>query len=811
MRRIYRLLTGLLMLAAPTAAFAAGELVEVWATTGNQNELLAPQAAATFGADTTQGLLIEVNESHAYQTMEGFGAAMTDSSAWLMANALSPAQRTALLSALFDSANGIGLQWVRLPMGASDFALSHYSYDDMPAGQTDPTLASFSISHDLAYIIPVLLEARAVNPDLRVLASPWSAPGWMKDSDSLVGGRLLPQYQQAYADYFAHFLQDYAAAGVAIDAVTVQNESHNSPADYPGMWMEVEQQLDFVANQLGPAVNTGGLSTRIFAWDHNWNEPFFGVELLDDPGAGPYTDGTAFHCYGGEVGFQTLTHELRPDDTIFFTECSSGAWSTNWGNNLIWDANTLVIGVARNWGSATFKWNLALDTNHGPHTGGCTDCNGIVTIDETTGGVTFNHDYYALGQAARFVDAGASRIASTTLSGSKIETVAFKNPDGSKVLYVTNDNNRKMTVKVRWGGQSFPYSLLAKSVVTFKWSGTQGQSSVPGVPTGLTALARYDSVRLGWDVSLLATSYDVERATAAGGPYTTLANVAVPFHTDSTIAAGTTYFYRVKANNTAGTSASSSSASATPGPFDAFAKIEAEDFTTQHGVGVETTTDTGGGLNIGWADDGDFLYFPQVDFGDGASEVQLRFATESNTGTVEIRLDDPDSGALLASVPVSSTGGWTSWATLTAPASGASGVESVYVVFTGADGVGNLNYLQFTPCTGCGGPGGGDAMHVGDITMSWTKQGPGYKSKANVWIADASGQPVATATVTGSFSGASSSTATKSTDSSGHAIMDSTKVNGGGTWTFCVDDVVLSGWTYDSAANIETCDSVTAP
>jgi hypothetical protein len=408
--------------------------------------------------------------------------------------------------------------------------------------------------------------------------------------------------------------------------------------------------------------------------------------------------------------------------------------------------------------------------------------------------------------------AGAVRVASTTLTPSKIETVAFKNPGGSKVLLVTNDNNRNMTFKVRWGGQSFQYSLLAKSVTTFRWSGIQGEGSVPAVPGGLTASGRHDVVRLDWDVSHLATGYDVERATSSGGPYSTIATgVGVPFYSDASGIAGTSYFYRVKASNAAGTSGASAVASATPGPFDAFAGIEAESFTTQHGVGIETTSDTGGGLNVGYGDDGDFLHFPQVDFGAGVDTVELRFATESNTGTVEIRLDDPDSGALVASVAVSSTGGWQNWTTLTAPASGASGVESLYVVFRGANGVGNLNFFRFTPCSDCGGPGGSDAMHVGDIAMSWVQQGPAYKAKANVLMVDAAGQPVVTATVTGSFSGASSSTATKSTDASGHAILDSTKVNGGGTWTFCVDDVVLAGWTYDAAANVLACDVVTAP
>ena len=792
-----------------TSAFAAGELVQVWTTKGDQSLLLASQPSLTFGADTTQGLLIEVNELNTYQTVEGFGAALTDSSAWLMANAMSTTQRADLIEALFGT-SGIGLQWIRLPMGASDFALTHYSYNDMPAGQTDPTLANFSIAHDQAYIIPVLQEILAVNPDVKIIASPWSAPGWMKDTDSLIGGRLLAQHQAAYAAYFDAFVDAYAAAGIAIEAVTVQNEPQHDPGNYPGMLMDVEQQIDFVANDLGPTLAAGGSGPRIFAWDHNWNQPWYGVEVAN--GSGSYVDGVAFHCYQGQSDYQNLTHAARPDLTLFFTECSSGAWSPNFPNNLLWDGKTLVVGTVRNWASAVLKWNLALDENYGPHLGGCADCTGVVTIDSTTGSVTFNHDYYALGQASKFVQAGAVRIASSSLSGSNIESVAFRNPDGSKVLYVTNDTNRKQTVKLRWAGQSAQASLERKSITTFVWSGTQSENSAPDAVTGLSATADHDSVDLEWTFSHLAASYVVERSS--GGAYAAVATVTEPFYQDAAVTSGTAYTYRVAAQNAAGTAAASATAAATPGPIDATARFEAEDFADQHGVGLDETSDSGGGRHLGWVDAGDWVRFPAVDFGDGVTSVDVRVATELS-GTVEFRLDDPASGALIASVPVTSTGGWGTWATQSATAGSVSGVQDLYVVFQGGDGVGNINYFQFSACTsscdGGGDPPSGGALHVGDITMSSVKQGRAYKPKADVLIVDENGQPVGSATVDGSFSGASSSSATKSTDSSGHAILDGSKVNGGGTWTFCVDDVTLSGWTYDAAANVETCDTITAP
>ena len=677
-----------------------GSVVDVWVTAGDQSQLLASQPSVNFGADTTQGLLVHVNENDTYQEIEGFGAALSDSSAWLMWNAQSPSQRAALLDQLFGP-NGARLNWVRLPMGASDFALNHYTYNDMPAGQTDPTLANFSIAHDQAYIIPVLQEILAINPDVKIVAVPWSAPGWMKNSDSLVGGELLAQYQQTYADYFVRFLQDYAAAGIVIDAVSPQNEPYHDAFDYPGMRMEPEQQVDFVGNDLGPAIAAAGLSTRILAWDHNWDQPYYSTELLLDPVAGQYTDGTAFHCYAGEVRFQTLTHDLAPNAPIFMTECSSGAWSPNWSNNLLWDANTLIVDNIRNWGSAAIKWNLALDENYGPHTGGCGDCTGVVTINSTSGAVTYNHDFYALGQASRFVDPGAVRIASDTFEPNSIRIVAFKNPDGTKVLLAANDANNNQTFKVRWGGESFQYTLLKKSVTTFKWSGTQGEPTAPDTPANVTAKADHDSVRLSWDFVYLAASYTVERAPA-GGSFSTLASgVGTSSYDDTSAVAGTAYDYRVTAENAAGSSAASSVVSGTAGARDAFSQIEAEDFANQHGLGVESNSDSNSnGLNIANTDQDDYLVFPGVDFGNGIEAFNVRIATAQSGGRIEARLDDPN-GPLLSDMTVTSTGGWSSFQTRSEAASGASGVQDLVLVFRDLNGVGNVNWFDFTPCTSC--------------------------------------------------------------------------------------------------------------
>jgi O-glycosyl hydrolase len=689
----------------PTPTPAPAGAVNVWVTTGDKSKLLAQQADVTFGSDTTSGLLIHVNANHLYQEMDGFGAAMSDSSAWLIYNKLSTSQRNDLMQKLFSSTNGIGMSYVRLPMGASDFVVGdHYTYNDMPLGQTDPNLTNFSIAHDQAYIIPVLQQARSINPLLKIMASPWSAPAWMKTNDSLYGGGALrSNYQGSYANYFVKFVDAYAAAGVPINSVTVQNEIEHKPGNYPGMWMTAAQQADFVKNNLGPAL--ANKNVKIILLDHNWTLPYYALDVLSDSSAKAYADGTAFHCYGGDPAYQTMVRDAHPDRNIYFTECSSGNWATNWESNLMWDVNNLVIGSSRNWSRTVIKWNIALDTNFGPYNGGCTECTGLVTINQSNGAVTFNHDYYAIGHASKFVAPGARRIASTSLVSNGVTSVAFKNPDGTIVLVVGNDATRSQTFKVRWGGQSFQYSLPKKSVATFVWGGTQATPSVASAPTTLTASVSSQRVVLKWEFSHLAATYNVKRATSSGGPYTTIANgVALPEYFDTSVSNGQTYYYIVTAVNGNGESAASNQASAipnTPPVVNATSQIEVESFDGQSGIGIEQCNDQSGcGLSIGYTDEGDYIFWNQVDFGSSVSSVDLRVASGSNGGTVEFRLDSP-TGTLIASAVIPNTGGWGTWKTYNVPVSGASGTQKLYIVFRGpnpetsADGLLNINWVRF--------------------------------------------------------------------------------------------------------------------
>ena len=459
-------------LAAALVGACARGSVDVYVTTADAARLLAREDNLRFRspAHDTSVATITVDERRAYQEMIGFGAALTDASAWLIQHRLAPAQRDSLLRDLFGPDPGAGFSFVRIDMGASDFALHQYSYDDVPIGQRDSTLAHFSIAPDTAETIPLLRRALAINPQLKVLASPWSAPAWMKTSRSMIRGTLRPDAYDAYAEYFRRFVSDYAARGVPIFAITVQNEPHFEPADYPGMRLEPAARAEFIGRHLGPLLARTHAETRILDWDHNWDDPKSPLAVLADSNARKYVSGVAWHCYAGDVSAQTTVHDAFPDKDAYFTECSGGDWAPKFADNLSWMVRTLIIGATRNWARGVLLWNLALDTARGPHLGGCGNCRGVVTIDPRHGFIVRNEEYYALAHASRFVKPGAHRIESNIVD--KLDNVAFQNTDGSRVLIVLNGDSREHRFAVRdsrMGDRTFRYHLPGGAVATFRW------------------------------------------------------------------------------------------------------------------------------------------------------------------------------------------------------------------------------------------------------------------------------------------------------------------------------------------------------
>jgi glucosylceramidase len=455
----------------PRAAATPGTTVEVWLTTGDQQVLLARQPDIVLGRGGQSGgaPVISVDPSRKYQEMIGFGGAMTDASAFLIQTRMSATDRERLMQDLFGRDSGVGFSFVRVPMGASDFSVRHYSYDDIAGAEGDSSLAHFSIDADRAAKLPLLRRALAINPRLKVVASPWSPPAWMKTTNSLIKGTLRQDYYDSFAEYFVKFIRGYGAAGVPIYAITIQNEPNFEPENYPGMHLDAKVRAEIIGMHLGPSFDRSGIRTLIWDWDHNWDLPQQPLVVLADSAARRYVQGVAWHCYGGEVGAQSTVHDRYPGKDAYFTECSGGDWSPKFDENLKWTTANLVIGATRNWARGVLMWNLALDENHGPHLGGCQNCRGMVTIDSKTGSYKREVEYYSFAHASKFVRPGAHRIASES-NDSTLANVAFQNPDnGTLVVIVLNSAAAPRAFAVHLGENWFSYTLPAAAVATFVW------------------------------------------------------------------------------------------------------------------------------------------------------------------------------------------------------------------------------------------------------------------------------------------------------------------------------------------------------
>lgn len=466
----------LLALAATPAACAAptrrapAPVAELWLTTGDGARRLARQPSPVIGADLGgPGTRITVEPEQRFQSMIGFGAALTDAAAELIQHRLAPDDRERLLRALFTrEGDGIGLGMLRLTIGASDFSRTAYTLHDLAPGERDPGFARFSLAPQRDAVLPVARRALALQPQLAVIASPWSAPAWMKTTGRLAGGTLRDDAFDAYAEYLARAVAAYEAEGVPLFAITVQNEPHHEPADYPGMRLDPAQRARLLGRHLGPRLAAAGRTTRVLEWDHNWDEPASPLAVLADTAARRHVGGVAWHCYAGDPSAQSVVHDAHPDVDAYFTECSGGGWATDWGANLRWNVRTLVIGAVRHHARGVLLWNIALDTRHGPRLGGCADCRGVVTIDSATGAVTRNEEWHALAHASRFVLPGAHRVASTSdVDG--VHTVAFRNPDGARVLVAVNEAGAARTLVVREGDRAVRAVLPAGSVATLRW------------------------------------------------------------------------------------------------------------------------------------------------------------------------------------------------------------------------------------------------------------------------------------------------------------------------------------------------------
>lgn len=438
--------------------------VQLYLTQGDQHILFNKQSVALlFSGTGNAATTIEVDTTQTYQSIDGFGYTLTGGSASLL-NSLPPATLEPLLEELFlwDSTN-IGVSYLRISIGASDLSATTFTYDDIPAGQTDINLTQFSIEKEKQDLIPILKKVVALNPAIKILGSPWSAPVWMKDNGSFKGGSLKPEYYAAYANYFVKYIQAMKTEGITIDAITPQNEPLHG-GNNPSMVMQAAEQAAFIKNNLGPAFAAAGITTRIIAYDHNADRPDYPLTILNDAAAKRFVDGSAFHLYGGSVTALSEVHEAHPDKHVYFTE----QWVGGPGNfpvDLQWHVENLIIGATRNWSRNVLEWNLAADASYKLHTpGGCTSCLGALTIGA---GVTRNVSYYIIAHASKFVRPGSVRIASN--HAGSIVTVAFKNPEGKKVLIALNKGTVTESFNIKFNGKMVTTSLNKGAVGTYVW------------------------------------------------------------------------------------------------------------------------------------------------------------------------------------------------------------------------------------------------------------------------------------------------------------------------------------------------------
>ncbi len=564
-------------------------------TTGNRSHELADFSLAFQDGQGSGNELITVNDQQQEQVIDGFGFALTQGSAEAIMSLPENKQLT-LLEEFFGPEQGNNTV-VRISIGASDLSNSTYSYNEIDG---DVNMDHFSFQGpDAQYLLPVLKKIKLIQPSVKLLATPWTAPTWMKTNRAWIGGSLASNYYAAYANYFVKYLQLMKQEGLEVWAITPQNEPEN-PWNEPSMLMNAQQQLDFIDHHLGPKLAAHQLDTKIIAFDHNCDNTSYPISVLN---GSSYVDGAAFHLYGGDISAMSTVHNAT-NKNVYFTEQYTDV-AGDFSADLKWHTQNIVVGSLRNYAKTVIEWNLASFADHGPRTpGGCTECLGAVTIQD--GQYQRNVSYYIIHQISTMVNAGA-RIVHSSSQDSQLSNVGAINPDGTKALLVHNGHSQAKTIRVVWGNKHFSYILEGNSVASFKWDGDTDQEEI---------------IR------------------------------------------------------------------------DAFVQNESEQYDQQQGTQLEACSDVGGGQNVGYLDEGDFLYYKKMDFANGAASVALRYANNSEDGKwVDFRTGS-DHGPVVGSVELKPTGSWQSWQTVEASVV-VEGVQDLYLTFRGGSSIGNLNWFQF--------------------------------------------------------------------------------------------------------------------
>jgi glucosylceramidase len=422
---------------------------------------------------------VHLDPGKRYQEMLGFGGAFTDASCYLM-NQMAPDARKALLLDLYGP-KGLGLSVGRTCIGSSDFSTMMYSFDDSP--DPDPELKLFSIDHDRAYLLPILRQAREINPDLYLFSCVWSPPGWMKTGGSMLGGSMREHWFAPLAQYFVKFLQGYADAGVKVQAVTVNNEvDTDQDGHFPATLWGQQYEMGFVREHLGPALEKAAPDTKIWILDHNYDLWGRAADELSDPRVSKYVDGVAWHSYAGKPDAMSRVHDMFPTKHMYFTEGGPPSdfteprprrsgfppYGTDWAR---W--SNACTDMLRNWARCICVWNLLLDENGGP------DITipprpkgrigGLVRVDTKSQQLSYSGNYYAFAHYSKLIQRGAHIFASSgDLPG--INHVAAENTDGSRVLVMTNnDSALEQHLRCTLASRALNLVLPPDSITSLVW------------------------------------------------------------------------------------------------------------------------------------------------------------------------------------------------------------------------------------------------------------------------------------------------------------------------------------------------------
>lgn len=443
---------------------AADLSVQWWTSTEDGSAKLSPQQPLSFHQNSEPASGVQLNPNQRYQSILGLGSSLEHSTCYNL-TLLPPERRRQVLTDLLDLHDGIGMSLMRICIGTPDFtASSWYSYNDLPVGETDPELKAFSIARDHEYVLPILREALRINPQLKFFASPWSPPAWMKTNGGITGGRIDPRHFPALARYFVKFLDAYRAEGIPIHALTVQNEPEYAPPTYPTCRWTAAQQRDFIRDHLGPAFAARNIETKIWCFDHNFNNPGFPATILRDPQAARYVDGSAFHLYEGKPAAMSRLRDRFPDKHLYFTE----------GSTYGVEGAQQIISYFRNWARSYNAWVTLIDhrgqPNPGPH-----DCDPTaIVLNRDTLELDYRFDYFMYGQFMKFIRPGAVRLGSSAARGLP-SNVAFENPDGRYVVIAANASATPSPFRLHWSGKTFAATLPPRSVSTFTWTPEEGR------------------------------------------------------------------------------------------------------------------------------------------------------------------------------------------------------------------------------------------------------------------------------------------------------------------------------------------------